>query len=315
MLPRLPVPYLFRLISPNTIWDLSESLVKLTRLSIQVAYMDHYLDRRRYERWWQRLSHNYQGMPDLWHLMGVSIGWDAWNRVEYPDDPTTIAPTQPYVRRSFHNTLARAVAPIVVERQVLGEITSHVVLLEGEFDEGTHQHYAQRYGIPWDVYRAAAERSPTMALEQLEGAAEMLGMIANAMANLAHDKLALEQELVGVRSAADQRAAERRQLVQAAIQFMHDNLEENINIPDVARSVALSPTYFGILFAEHTGMSPIDYLIQLRIQRAKDYLTHTSMSVMEVCVALTYNPSYFNRLFKQHTGMTPGQFARSTHQS
>jgi AraC-like DNA-binding protein len=308
-LPKPPMPYLFRLISPNTIWDLSESLAKLTGLSVQVAYMDHYLDRPRYQRWWQRLSHNFQGKPDLWHLMGSSIGWDAWNRIEYPPDAGTEAPRHPYVHTSFHNTLARAVAPIIVDDTVLGEISSHAVLLEDGFDEQWHQTYAEAHGIPWDDYCAAVARSPHMSMEQLEGAAELLGMIANTLANLAHDNERLERELMGVRTAANQRAAERRQLVQTAIQYMQNHLEDNITIQDVARAVALSPTYFGILFGEQTGMSPIAYLIDLRIQRAKEYLAHTSMSVMEVCVALTYNPSYFNRLFKQHVGMTPGQYA------
>jgi hypothetical protein len=60
-IPAPPVPYIFKLIPPGTIWDLSESLAKLTNLSISVAYMDHYLDRERYLRWWNRLSHKLSG--------------------------------------------------------------------------------------------------------------------------------------------------------------------------------------------------------------------------------------------------------------
>jgi transcriptional regulator GlxA family with amidase domain len=144
-----------------------------------------------------------------------------------------------------------------------------------------------------------------MSVEQLEGAATLMGMIANTIANLAHRNLMLERELIGARSPHEQRA-----MIRKAIDFMQQNLEAPVTVADAAQAVALSPTYFGILFAEHVGRSPIDYLISLRINRAKEYLTHTDMSVMDVCVALGYNPSYFNRLFKEQTGSTPGQYAR-----
>ena len=312
-IPSPPVPYLFRLIPPETIWDLSESLVKLTGLSVNVAYMDHYLDQDRYERWWRRISRNYQGEPELWQLLGDKIGWDSWNRIENPDDEHTVVPSEPYVRISFHNTVARAVAPIIVDQQLLGEISSHLVIVADHFDHDWHRRYAHHHGIAWRDYGAAVRRSPHMSLEQLEGAATLMGMIANTIANLAHRNLNLEQELDGVRKAAvDRRLAARQEIVRKAIDFMQQNLETPITVADVASAVALSPTYFGIVFYEQTGRKPVDFLIDLRIERAKEYLIHTQMSVMDVCVALGYDPSYFNRLFTRHTGCTPGQYARRT---
>lgn len=303
-----PVPYIFRLIPPNSIWDLSESLVKLMGLSITVAYMDHYLDLERYQRWWQRISHNYQGAPELWQLMGMSIGWDAWNRLENPiASPES---KEPYVRISFQNTIGRAIAPIVVDQNILGEMMTHQVIIKEQINWEWHQELAEAYKIAWTDYKAAIDRSPHMSLEQLEGAATLMGMIANTIANLAHRNLLLERELMGARSTNEQRAAEQQALIRKAITFMQENLEMPVTVADVAQVVALSPTYFGILFMEHIGRSPINYLIGLRIERAKEYLTHTDMSVMDVCVALGYNPSYFNRLFKEQTGFTPGQYAR-----
>jgi len=310
-IPLPPVPYIFRLIPPETIWDLSESMVKLTGLAINVAYMDHYLDPERYARWWKRLSRNYQGEPELWQLLGTSIGWDTWNRIENPDSERPVVSLEPYVRISFHNTIGKAVAPIVIERQVLAEIVSHQVIITDHFDERWHRRYAQRHGISWRDYAAAVERSPHMSLEQLEGAASLLGMIANTIANLAHRNLKLERELGNGRIAAhSQRVAERRAIVRKAIDFMQENLEAPVSVADVAAAVGLNPTYFGIVFAEQMGRKPVDYLIDLRIERAKRYLAHSSMSVMDVCVALGYDPSYFSRLFKRRTGYTPGQYAR-----
>ncbi len=309
-LPTPPLPYIFRLIPPQTIWDISESMVKLTGLAMNVAYMDHYLDPERYARWWKHISHNYLGEPELWQFLGNSIGWDNWNRIQHPDADSPIVAREPYVRISFHNTIGQAVAPIVVDQQVLGEIASHQVIIRDPFDEAWHRRYASDHQMDWRNYAASIQRSPHMSLEQLEGAATLMGMIANTIANLAHRNLKLEIELDGVRSAAlDRRDAEHREIVRKAIDFMQDNLETPVTVAEVAQAVALNPTYFGIIFAEQIGRNPIDFLIDLRIERAKHYLTHTPMSVMDICVALGYDPSYFNRLFKRRTGCTPGQYA------
>ena len=91
---------------------------------------------------------------------------------------------------------------------------------------------------------------------------------------------------------------------------MQENLETPIDVSDVAHAVAVSPTYLGILFAEQTGHTPVKYLIDLRIERAKQYLTFTDMSVIDVSTALGYNPNYFSRLFRQQVGCTPGQYSR-----
>ena len=313
-LPVPPLPYIFRLIQPQTIWDLSESMVKLTGLAVNVANMDHYLDPERYARWWKHISRNYQGEPELWQLVGASIGWDNWNRIENANTQSLIVTREPYVRISFHNTIGQAVAPIIVDQQVLAEISSHQVIIKDQFDEDWHRHYARDHHLPWREYAAGIKRSPHMSLEQLEGAATLMGMIANTIANLAHRNLKLETELDGVRSAAvDRRGAEHREIVRKAIDFMQENLEAPVSVGDVAQAMALNPTYFGIIFAEQIGRNPIDYLIDLRIERAKHYLAHTSMSVMDVCVALGYDPSYFSRLFKRRTGCTPGQYARHIH--
>lgn len=100
------------------------------------------------------------------------------------------------------------------------------------------------------------------------------------------------------------------EIIHQAICFMQDNLETEVGVADVARFVALDPSYFCRLFTERTGRNPRDFLMDLRMDRARYYLTHTEMSVMDVCVALGYSPSYFSRLFKRRMGCTPGQYAQ-----
>jgi AraC-like DNA-binding protein len=211
--------------------------------------------------------------------------------------------------------MANAVAPIVVEDQLLATLSTEQAMVRDQIDWEWHRRYANEIGIPWQTYQAALERSPHMTLEQMEGIAEMMGMIANNIAHLAHRNQMLENELRKAQSAAGQASHFARETIDRAIDFMQENLEEAISIRDVARQVSLNPCYFSTLFSGQMGCTPSEFLTRLRVERAKEYLRHTTMSVMDICVALDYNPSYFNRLFKKMTGQTPGGYARQARQA
>jgi transcriptional regulator GlxA family with amidase domain len=61
-------------------------------------------------------------------------------------------------------------------------------------------------------------------------------------------------------------------------------------------------------FTAHTGVPPIRYLIQARVDRARDLLTETNMSVTQVAAMLGYpDIAYFSRQYKRYTGHPPGE--------
>jgi AraC-like DNA-binding protein len=187
---------------------------------------------------------------------------------------------------------------------------SDSALLLERLEDGSHRTFACEHDIDWELYQASVQQSPQKTLEQMEGIAEILGVIANTIAQLAHRNQLLEVELSG-KKAGDP----HRLLIQRAVQYMQDQVEEPISIAKVASEIGLNPSYFSTVFTEQMGCLPVDYLARLRIERAKEYLRHSPLSVMEVCVALNYTPSYFNRLFKRLVGMTPGEYARQARQT
>lgn len=307
-----PIPHAFQLISPETIHDLSENFIKLTGVKIDFPLLGYYLDEARYQQFRLSDTENPHGNPNLWYLLGERVGWSRW--VDTADavaiDSTRTA-LQPNVYISFFDIRATAVAPIIVENQVLGQMTTRFALLKDNLDLSWHRHYAEAHAIPWSEYYTAMERVTQMTLRQLQGAAELLGIIANSIANLAHRNLQLESELQAARQANRMQVSDHKKLTRHAIEFMQVNLENPITIADVAREVALSPTYFGIIFLEQIGESPSDYLIDLRLERAKYYLSHTEMSVTEIAIALDYTPSYFSRLFKTRVGCSPTLYSQA----
>jgi transcriptional regulator GlxA family with amidase domain len=138
----------------------------------------------------------------------------------------------------------------------------------------------------------------------------MMRLIATTMARQAQRNL--DQAQTGGERSTDLRSHSHQEIVREAIDLMETNLEVPISVAEVARTLGFSLPYFSTLFTASTGRNPSDYLIELRIEQAKTYLSHTSMSIREVCSALGYRRSYFSRLFKQRTGYSPEEFARNT---
>lgn len=103
-----------------------------------------------------------------------------------------------------------------------------------------------------------------------------------------------------------------KELMQSAIQFVHNNFEREISITDIAKYVFLSSSYFTRAFKENTGMSPMQYLLNIRIKRACELLRETDQKVGEIALSVGFsNQQRFNDIFKKQTNMTPMQYRNS----
>ncbi|WP_024832799.1 AraC family transcriptional regulator [Ruminiclostridium josui] len=104
-----------------------------------------------------------------------------------------------------------------------------------------------------------------------------------------------------------------KELMQSAIQFVHNNFEREISITDIAKYVFLSPSYFTRAFKENTGLSPMQYLLNIRIKRACELLRETDQKVGEIALSVGFsNQQRFNDMFKKQTNMTPMQYRNSS---
>ena len=97
--------------------------------------------------------------------------------------------------------------------------------------------------------------------------------------------------------------------IRPAINYIDANYNKSITLADVARASHLSVSRLAHLFKEQMGITIIDYLTNVRIERAKQLLLATDQNCTEVCFEVGYNnQSYFTRTFKGLVGMTPRQF-------
>lgn len=91
-------------------------------------------------------------------------------------------------------------------------------------------------------------------------------------------------------------------------------LEANFNKPDLSTEllagiVNLTPGYFGKLFSDHMGKTVNEYVIELRMRKAKELLENSCSPVSDISSEVGYtNQSYFTSIFKKYFGMTPNQY-------
>ncbi|WP_435924680.1 helix-turn-helix transcriptional regulator [Paenibacillus sp. DYY-L-2] len=92
-------------------------------------------------------------------------------------------------------------------------------------------------------------------------------------------------------------------------QFIDKNYTRNISLKEIAGALYVSQHYLSHLFKKDLGDSPVNYLINRRIEEAKRLLSETGAPVHEVAARVGYgNDKYFSMLFKKMTGTSPSAF-------
>ncbi|WP_289891349.1 helix-turn-helix domain-containing protein [Virgibacillus pantothenticus] len=96
-----------------------------------------------------------------------------------------------------------------------------------------------------------------------------------------------------------------------ALLYIDNNLQNSdLNLKSVSNYVYLNTSYFSRFFKGSMGIGFNDYIIQLRISKAKQMLANGHL-VTDVCMAIGYtNVSYFSQIFKKRVGVTPSKFRK-----
>ena len=95
--------------------------------------------------------------------------------------------------------------------------------------------------------------------------------------------------------------------------FLEKNYQDKIQIHDVAERFFLSPNHMYTLFKKEYGVSPQEYLLSLRIEKAKQFLHHQDEKLPIKAIAASVgfeNPLYFTRCFHQRVGISPSNYRK-----
>lgn len=110
-------------------------------------------------------------------------------------------------------------------------------------------------------------------------------------------------------------AVQQHLFIEHVTEYIHAHFDQDISLQQIAEHFDCSPYQLSRLFKEYKNMTFVEYVIRYRMEKAKEWLVHTDLSIKEISSRLRYaSTQNFTRVFKQITGMPPGNY-RNLHRS
>ena len=150
----------------------------------------------------------------------------------------------------------------------------------------------------------------TRTLEQ-EDTADVLSESSKSLENaIAYAEKIISQAI----ALRDQNSGNKnRSILKTAVDFIDSHyMEEDMSLNKAANAANVSANHFSALFSQNMGQTFIEYLTNLRMNKAKEYLRCTSMRSSEIAGEIGYKDAhYFSYLFKKTQGMTPSDYRKA----
>lgn len=100
-----------------------------------------------------------------------------------------------------------------------------------------------------------------------------------------------------------------KKILRKAIDYIHQHYAEQVTLNEVSENIFVTTFYISRMFKQELGTSFIDYLNDVRIEKAKELLKDVKYKTYEVASLVGISdPHYFSKLFKKHSGMTPSEY-------
>lgn len=105
-------------------------------------------------------------------------------------------------------------------------------------------------------------------------------------------------------------------LLGEVLKYMSDHLDEDLSRDEMANMACLSPSHFSRVVKQTFGHSYTDLLARMRVEKARELLTITEKSLIQICLECGFSDqSYFTKVFQKYTGKSPGEYRRSKRNS
>ena len=106
--------------------------------------------------------------------------------------------------------------------------------------------------------------------------------------------------------------SKKNELIDKTCEFIHNNYSTpSLSIEDISQYAEISPSYFRSLFKEVTSKTPAEYIMDYRIEKAKELLETTDYSTKDIAIAVGYDCRYFYSVFKSKVGKTTTEYRKS----
>lgn len=123
--------------------------------------------------------------------------------------------------------------------------------------------------------------------------------------------LELTDELFGTQRDVQEEAVEGNQLVNGAVEYMKEHYNENLTLHQVAEKVGITAGYLSTLFSQNLHRGFVDYLNEIRVERASMYLQQNYLKTYEIAYRVGFNDEkYFSKVFKKIKGVSPAEYKK-----
>ena len=100
--------------------------------------------------------------------------------------------------------------------------------------------------------------------------------------------------------------------IKRCMEYIKSHYDEPLEREKLAEIASLSASYFSVVFKKVSGYTPTQYITKVRMDKAKQLLQNSSMTVSEVARSVGFqDPLYFGRVFSSYTGMPPREFKKA----
>lgn len=99
------------------------------------------------------------------------------------------------------------------------------------------------------------------------------------------------------------------QVVDRINRYIHEHLDKDLSLTALSQIVHLNPCYLSRLYKQTTGVGLLDYITDVRMTKAKEYVVESQLKMHEITKQVGFeSPAYFARIFKRKTGYTPQEY-------
>jgi AraC-like DNA-binding protein len=196
-----------------------------------------------------------------------------------------------------HFGLTEVAVPVKLGKEILGFLATGQVFTQKPTETQYRKaaRLMKRMGIKVNRHEAhkAYMATRVMPRNQLVSAARLLEIFA--------DHLAMKSNQLVVRQAnADPIAVVR------AKAYIHEHLQDDITLTDVAKAACTSTFYICKLFKRHTGVNFTEYVSRIRIEKAREMLLNPNLRISEIAYDVGFQSlTHFNRVFRKLVGEAP----------
>lgn len=194
-------------------------------------------------------------------------------------------------------------------------------------ETGWHEHWIVFDGEMCHRWLRHKFVSPKTPVVRVNAENVILAVFSRMMQAIRENRPALQQILAGATDSlmaliySAQQAppaggdTQNANVIERAITRIQSEFDRDINMKLLAQELGVSYSWFRHTFTAHTGLSPHQYLLELRFVRARNLLAETELPIKEIALQTGFEDElYFSRLFRQKLNLTPSQWRSRSRQ-